>query len=98
MIQIDLEIPKCCDECKFVYDSCACIITGTRIDWEKSDSERLLDCPLNKIAEPKTGHWIKNPYGFKCSKCFIVHAHTSIFCPSCGAKMIEPQESEVNNG
>ena len=53
MIQIDLEIPKCCDECKFVYDSCKCIITGSRIDWDKFDSERLLDCPLNKIAEPK---------------------------------------------
>lgn len=55
MIQIDLEIPKCCDECKFVYDSCKCIITGSCIDWDKCDSERLLDCPLNKIAEPYKG-------------------------------------------
>ena len=48
--------------------------------------------------EPKTGHWIKTPNGFKCSKCLIVHSHTSIFCPSCGAKMVEPQESEGVNG
>jgi len=44
--------------------------------------------------QPKTGHWIKTPHGFKCSRCLIVHSHPSIFCPSCGAKMIEPQESE----
>ena len=57
--------------------------------------------------EPKTGHWIpiqeiigvdkegneiSATVGYKCSKCLIVHPHTSIFCPSCGAKMIEPQE------
>lgn len=41
--------------------------------------------------QPKTGHWIKTSSGFKCSKCLIVHPHTSLFCPSCGAKMIEPQ-------
>ena len=40
-------------------------------------------------AEPKTGHWIKRPHGFKCSNCLIVHSHTSIFCPSCGTKMVE---------
>ena len=40
---------------------------------------------------PKTGHWIKTSSGFKCSKCLIVHSHPSIFCPSCGARMIEPQ-------
>lgn len=45
---------------------------------------------LKKKQKPKTGHWIKRPpYGFKCSKCLIVHSRTSIFCPSCGAKMIE---------
>ena len=42
--------------------------------------------------QPKTGHWIKTPHGFKCSRCLIVHPHTSIFCPSCGARMVEPQE------
>jgi hypothetical protein len=39
--------------------------------------------------EPKIGHWIKGLHGFKCSKCLIVHSRTSIYCPSCGAKMIE---------
>ncbi len=38
----------------------------------------------------RTGHWIKRPHGFKCSKCLIVHPRTSIFCPNCGAKMVEP--------
>lgn len=45
-------------------------------------------------AEPKTGHWIKRPHGFKCSNCLIVHSHTSIFCPSCGAKMVEESEEQ----
>ena len=44
--------------------------------------------------QPKTGHWIKTSSGFKCSKCLIVHSHTSLFCQSCGARMVEPQESE----
>ena len=113
MIQIDLEIPKCCDECKFVYDSCKCIITGSRIDWEKSDSERLLDCPLNKIAEPKTGHWIgidEEPHEvWECDHCgFVIdgsgcidpydYRDTYKYCPYCGARMVEEQESEVKHG
>ena len=90
MIQIDLEIPKCCDECKFVYDSCKCIITGSRLDWYKSDSERLLDCPLNKIAEPKTGHWIRGKYKDTCNHCRCTYPKNIGFknyCPNCGMKM-----------
>lgn len=50
--------------------------------------------PVN--PRPKTGYWIQEPYGFKCSKCLIIHSHTSIFCPSCGAKMVE--QSATNEG
>lgn len=45
-------------------------------------------------SQPKTGYWIKTSNGFKCSKCLIVHKRPSIYCPSCGAKMIELPESE----
>ena len=51
------------------------------------------------IEKSKIGHWIKIPYGFKCSNCLVVDTHTSIFCPSCGAKMVEKmveQETKIN--
>lgn len=59
--------------------------------WQMSDDIKALP-PVT--PQPKIGHWIKTSSGFKCSKCLIVHSHTSLFCQSCGAKMIEPQESE----
>lgn len=52
--------------------------------------EEIKKLPPVNLQEPKTGHWIKIPYGFKCSNCLVVDTHTSIFCPSCGAKMVEP--------
>jgi DNA-directed RNA polymerase subunit RPC12/RpoP len=58
--------------------------------------------------EQKTGHW--EQYGnywedkFKCSECGKeqpkilcgerIIGHWSDYCPKCGARMIEPQESE----
>ena len=48
----------------------------------------------------RTGHWIKSPNDFfaTCSECGL-HGDKGIFkhyrwCPICGAKMVEPQESE----
>ena len=56
--------------------------------------------------QPKTGHWIKmlltdmSDIAGQCSECGFIHkfigGHTAQYnyCPNCGAKMIEPQESE----
>lgn len=49
--------------------------------------------------EPKTGHWIrmKAYEKWECSDCNTVFRFTfkeHNFCPNCGAKMVEPQESE----
>ena len=48
----------------------------------------------------KTGHWIerevRGDLALYCSECeagLDVYYHYS-FCPNCGAKMVEPQESE----
>ena len=49
----------------------------------------------------KTGHWIDDEFGSKCSCCGI-HTHLDKFdrpmkfkyCSMCGAKMVEPHESE----
>lgn len=53
--------------------------------------------------QPKTGHWIvhEKPNGIRyleCSCCNIwylnEHLLRNSYCPNCGAKMVEPQESE----
>lgn len=49
---------------------------------------------VKQESKKKTGHWIKQSHGFKCSKCLIVHSRTSIYCPSCGAKMVEQERSD----
>jgi Zn finger protein HypA/HybF involved in hydrogenase expression len=50
--------------------------------------------------EPKAGHWItekwNNKEHYSCSSCQHVVDYEPCYhyCPYCGAKMIEPQESE----
>jgi hypothetical protein len=50
--------------------------------------------------EPKTGHWINiDKTHSKCDRCESVFEIASAngeanYCPHCGAKMVEPQESE----
>ena len=58
--------------------------------------------------EPKTGHWIEGKYrnddiryndsSYKCDKCGRIIDFKENYCPNCGAKMIEPQETETWNG
>ena len=53
------------------------------------------------VQEPKTGHWITTrtwrhdgePYCDKCGADALNEKKTR-FCPKCGAKMVETQESE----
>ena len=49
---------------------------------------------IKEYEEPKTGHWIEMPIGFRCSNCNELENKTTKYCSNCGAKMIEPQESE----
>ena len=61
-------------------------------------------CQLPPVNPTKTGHWIRTgnyytgAYGsieyVKCSCCGEDSLEEGDFCPNCGAKMIEPQESE----
>lgn len=60
--------------------------------------------------QPKTGHWIEHPeietstpeylMFYECSECGDKQCfcksdiHKKRFCSNCGAKMVEPQESE----
>ena len=49
--------------------------------------------------QQKTGRWIAHSDGiwiksYECSRCGKVHNTQSDYCEKCGAKMVEPQESE----
>lgn len=51
--------------------------------------------------QKKIGHWIDMGSGQECSRCReIQHGYDSFryFCANCGCRMVEPMESEVNNG
>ena len=50
---------------------------------------------LEKEQRPK-GHWIDHPQGEQCSECglYVIFRHGDKYCPYCGCRMIEPQESE----
>lgn len=74
-------------------------------DWKDGDfCPHMLDCKNYSEFTPKqkTGYWIDDEFGSKCSCCGI-HTHLDKFdrpmkfknCSMCGAKMIEPQESEA---
>ena len=59
--------------------------------------------PVNP-QEPKTGHWI-NHYDedakegwYECDRCHTERAFNTDFCPDCGARMVEPQETKTWNG
>lgn len=63
---------------------------------EHIDIEGYMDKALEQ--EPKTGHWNDIPkykdIAWQCSECehFTTMKHN--YCPNCGCRMVEPQESE----
>lgn len=67
-------------------------------------TERERDRILKALEqEPKTGHWIveagdrETGYGgcTMCSECSGEGDTEMDYCPHCGAKMVDPKESEV---
>lgn len=74
------------------------------MEFECDDLKRLV--AEVKAQEPKTGHWIMTgdyytgAYGtidyVECSCCHEYSLEEGNYCPNCGAKMCEPQESEDN--
>lgn len=72
-----------------------CYFTGFKKEIIDSACNRILD------QEPKTGHWIENAPEYQnidppyiCSECGNMHLRKTNYCDQCGAKMVEPQESE----
>lgn len=81
----------------------------TREQAEREIRDAFIDVWANEIIkaleqEPKTGHWIMTSdylttaYGsidyVKCSCCGEESLEEGDFCPNCGCRMVEPQESE----
>ena len=59
------------------------------------------DAGILEYAKPKIGHWIPI-YPFtdprddqECSECGQIYPGATRYCPDCGTKMFESQESEV---
>ena len=72
------------------------------VETARKEIERTIKA-LPSVSTEKTGHWkIKrasiHPYGndVACSECgFTMGSSFGYrYCPNCGAKMVEPQESE----
>ena len=72
---------------------------------DKSRVDEITNCIAMVVNEPsvkpqpKTGHWIEDEYEMKviCSACGEENDKYSKYCPDCGCRMVEPQESEVEN-
>ncbi len=61
--------------------------------------DELMALPPVNPQEPKTGHWINTaePYmsdNIVCSECGFDSIAGYSYCPNCGCRMVEPQESE----
>ena len=81
MIQIDMELPKCCDEC-FALDDHGdypfCLISQDQRGYTFNVHEnRMPSCPL-KAQEPKPPIIKENSYGWKF-----------YYCPSCGKEFYQ---------
>ena len=51
--------------------------------------------------DQKMGHWIlRNSFlvPYKCSECNYESERYDNYCPNCGAKMVDSQKSEVEDG
>ena len=77
-------------------------VKGYLTDYIRMEDADEIDEIMNAI-KPKTGHWIEHPHEcgenweysmYECSECHHWVDDDSDYCPSCGAKMVEPQESE----
>ena len=59
------------------------------------DIKHFREMPSVTPQEPKTGHWIyKTMEGQFCSICNEQSVWKFNYCPNCGCRMVEPQESE----
>lgn len=73
-----------------------CVTCKWSKDGHNAGTEECHLCMWESQYKPKTGHWIECDVlkEVKCSNCRMCFRDRTNYCPNCGAKMVEPQESE----
>ena len=79
-------------------EPCSNCCNGNQIEKAKLCQKSYL-AGMEHKQEPKTGHWSHDGSHWKnrfiCSECgYKLFDEPTNYCPNCGAKMVEPQESE----
>ena len=71
---------------------------------ESVDIKNVRQLPSVNLQEPKMGHWIYDrtrdwdgECKYECSECGMGSDVDYAYCMRCGARMVEPQESEVQD-
>ena len=87
------------------YESCADMLSDEELVGANLVMEWVYKAPSVRPQE-QTGHWIltiEDWNKWACSECGYskrtdIHVKLGYnYCPDCGARMVEPQESEVRN-
>ena len=64
----------------------------------EAEYRKLMDIidSLPSVRPSRKGHWTgaTMTYRYRCSECGNMAEYEENFCPNCGARMDEPQESE----
>ena len=78
-------------------------IVEVAISQLRADRDRLEDELAKREQEPKEGHWKRisidkysehAKYWYRCDRCGKENLGNTDWCPNCGAKMVDEQESE----
>lgn len=93
MIRLDIQMPRCCDDCFALDDNGdypTCHITHTSRGYTFNTREkRMPDCPLIE-EENEIGEWLpvddKND-AWDCSFCGAMVGRKTNYCPRCGRRM-----------
>ncbi len=91
MIQIDIEMPACCDECFALDDNGdypRCLISGEQRGYNfNTRSRRMSSCPLKEVASTKENKTQTECKVKTCCYCGTAIVYRgSIYCPMCGKR------------
>ena len=75
---------------------------GHGTTYTSEELQKIIKALPSVNPQPKTGHWLRTGEvdvfydlpSYECSKCGQTSLENGDYCPNCGAKMVEPQESE----
>lgn len=95
MIQINMAMPKCCDECDIQTGGNYCPIARKPMDFEVCSYQRMPFCPLEEVPDTNVGKWTtertqEHDGELYCSECGyepVVMSDDMKYCPRCGRKM-----------